>query len=95
MIPGLQYDIYQIKAELILQGVNLSNIDKIHAQKGYSEDSDTDSDEYEDEGATPGMKPKRTPKGPKGKKMQSTPVGTDIFNINVERKSELKISFRN
>ena len=59
MIPGLQHGIYQIKVEMILQGVNLSNIDKLHAHKvEQNSDSEDDSDE---EGITPGGKPKSKP----------------------------------
>ena len=44
---------------MILQGVNLSNLDKLHAQKvEQNSDSEDDSDE---EGITPGGKPKGKP----------------------------------
>ena len=81
---------------MILQGVNLSNLERLNAQRVF-QNSDSEDSESDEEGATPGGKPKGKPSQfstPKGNNSSMTPNGQN-FNINVERKSELKISFRN
>lgn len=60
------------------------------------QNSDSEDSESDEEGATPGGKPNSKPgqfQTPKGNNSSMTPGQN--FNIQTDRKSELKISFRN